>query len=319
MASLAQSTVERVGNKLSAIEKKKEAVQRQMDVQVQAYALVPKGIESNETIIYYRRERERVAAKQETEVSALEAKIKAMEAKKQAAIDKFDADIEALEAKKKALDEKLTAESDRYSSEIERFRAKLDDPEPPTPAFRKLKADLAMCIEEEVVAQAEFSKACAEMAEANDRRMKAMIREQEEKYARMKQEEFLREQEERERIEARMDREAEEQKKQFEESLKRVGGMRKEVVQEGPIDHVQVTLDAIKNALPPRIPKMYKKPKRVLEMSELTSGSTFTVAELDTIVIDYDLYSEQEIELWEKLRHDACCREGVEGHWVEDV
>jgi chromosome segregation ATPase len=241
-----------------------------------------------------------------------------MEAKKQATIDKFNADIEALEAKKKALDEKLSAEGDRYSSEIERFRAKLDDPEPPTPAFRKLKADLAMCIQEEVAAQEEYSKACVEMAENNDRRMKNMIREQEEKYVRMKQEEFLRDQIEREKIEARMERESQEQKKMFEESLNRVG-LRKEVVRDGPVDHVQETLDALKNALPPRVPKMYKKAKRQLQMSELTPGSTFTVAELDTITIDYDVYTEQEIELWEKLRHDACCREKVEGYWVEDV
>lgn len=312
------TSLDRAGNKLTAIEKKKEAVQRQMDVQIQAYALVPKGIESNETIAYYRKERERVTAKQETEVSALEAKIKALEAKKQAAIDKFDADIEMLEAKKKALDDKLTAEGERYSSEIERFRTKLEDPEPPTPAFRKLKADLAMCIQEEVVAQAEFSKACTEMAEANDRRMKAAIREQEEKYVRMKQEEFLRDQEAREQIEARMERESQKQKEMFEESLKRAVGLRKEVVRDQAVDHVQEALDALKNALPNRIPKMYKKAKKQLQMSDLTPGSAFTVAELDTITPDYDVHTEQEIELHQKLRHEACCREKVEGYWVSD-
>lgn len=307
---LSQAIFERAIAKLTAVEKKKEAVQRQIDVQIQAYALVPKGVDTNETVLYYRRERDRVANKQTTELNAIDLKIQAIEAKKQAAIEKFDADIEALEAKKKALDDKLTSEGERYSSEILRFTTKLEDPEPPTPAFRKLKADLALCIEEETKARDDMAVANTQLLAEMAKRSKRMVDEQMAEYRRREQEERANEQKERDMIEAIRERDAKKLQEEFDAAIARAGPRIESEPPTEPVDHIKEALAAVQSNV---IKYNYKskKPIKHLTYNDLSEDIIYTVDELDTINVDYEIDNENDITLWNKLRREACIREGI--------
>lgn len=316
MTSLAQSIFDRACSKLSSVEKKKETVQRQIDVQMQAYALVPKSIDSNDTILYYRRERQRVSTKRDTEVSALEAKIKAVEAKKQAALEKFDADIEAIQTKINSLNDKLTVEEERYTSEIQRFTTKLEDPEPPTPAFRKLKADLEQCVKEEQTAIEEYQDANRKYLEAVEKKTKEQIREQQAEYRKMLQAEAAKEAEERERIEKA--RAAKEQKDMevFKEAEERGKKLRKTSTEE-VVNQDDFALKALENAYPRKVPRIEKKGKQ-LQWKDLNMNSAYCTSDLATLTVDADVQSEYEIDLYEKLWKDACIREKRDGWWSED-
>lgn len=316
MSSLAQSIFDRASNKLSAAEKKKEAVQRQIDVQMQAYTLAPKNVDNNDTILYYRRERDRVSSKRATEVSAIEAKIKAVEAKKQAALEKFDADIEALEAKKDTINDKLLTEENRYVSEIQRFTTKLEDPEPPTPAFRRLKADLEQCVKEEQTAIQEFQDAKLKYLEAMDRKCKEQIREQQEAYRKMLQEQSAKDAEERERLEQSAATKQQKDMEAFKEAEERAKKSRRTPTDE-PVNQDDFALKAIENAYPRKVPRIEKKGKQ-LQWKDLNTNSAYSTSDLSTLVVDADVQSDYEIELYEKLWKDACIREKRDGWWSED-
>lgn len=334
MSSLAQSIFDRASNKLSAAEKKKETVQRQIDIQMQAYALAPKNVDSNDTILYYRRERDRVSSKRATEISALEAKIMAVEAKKQAALEKLDADImaleakkqrvietfdidtKALEAKKDTINDKLLTEENRYVSEIQRFTTKLEDPEPPTPAFRRLKADLEQCVKEEQTAIEEFQDAKLKYLEAMDRKCKEQIREQQEAYRKMLQEQSAKEAEERERIEKAAATKQQKDMEVFKEAEERAKKLRKTSTEQ-VVNQDDFALKAIENAYPRKVPRIEKKGKQ-LQWKDLNTNSAYSTSDLSTLVVDADVQSDYEIELYEKLWKDACIREKRDGWWSED-
>jgi hypothetical protein len=334
MTSLAQSIFDRACNKLSSVEKKKEAVQRQIDVQMQAYALVPKSIDSNDTILYYRRERDRVSTKRDTEVSALDAKIKAVEAKKQAALEKIDTDIKALEAKKqrveetfdidiKALEAKkdttnnnLLTEETRYVTEIQRFTDKLQNPEPHTPAFRKLKADLEQCVKEEQTAIEEYQDANRKYIEAVEKKTKEQIREQQAEYRKMLQAEAAKEAEERERIEKAAAVKMQKDMEVFKEAEERGKKLRKTSTEE-VVNQDDFALKALENAYPRKVPRIEKKGKQ-LQWKDLNMNSAYCTSDLATLTVDADVQSGYEIDLYEKLWKDACIREKRDGWWSED-
>jgi hypothetical protein len=285
MASFALSNFEKTSNKLSSIEKRRDAVQRQIDVQREAYALIPKGVESNPTILYYMKERERVSTKQDIEISALEAKIKTTEAKKQAAIEaiiaKFDSEINVLEVKKNNLEATLKTEAERYTSEIQRITEKLEDPDPPTPAFRRLKADRAKIDIEEAAATEEYRVAHASYVQEVDKQTRRQQAEQQEILRQQSMAQALKEQEQLKLI-------LQSQEREREASYERNKQRAEEAKNKAPV-------------------KAY--------VIKIHPNTPYTIKELQAM--DKSDFDDEENELWSKKYTEAQYREGIK-KWDTD-
>jgi hypothetical protein len=186
----------------------------------------------------------------------------------------------------------------------------MESAEPDTPAYRKMKVEKSMLEKEEEKARNEMIEACQVWTVAQDRASKSKIQEEERKameYSRAEKEKV----EEARRQEAiRLERVAEEQKKLFDESLKRAGGLRKEVVQEGPIDHVQMALDSLETAFPQPKIKPTRKGKK-LNIENLKKGEVYYIEDLKTI--DTDNLTDEQADLFDDLWSSACKLEGIVG------
>ena len=154
-----------------------------MEIQREAYALIPKDAISNTTIAYYRSQRERVDKK----------------------IDDFNSDIDskiaALEMRRRSTVEKLESEKKTYEMEILTRTQKLEDPEPQTQSYRKLVADLAKLQEEKKAAQQDVKEKSLQLQIINDRHTKSLQKQAIEKLQQKEREQQQKDDAERERIE----------------------------------------------------------------------------------------------------------------------
>lgn len=270
---------EKAGKRLSSIEKKKETVQRQKEVAIQTFALIPKDIDNNKTILYYRSEKERVTRK-----------------------------IEDLER-----------ERQRYESEILIRTQRLENAEPDTPAFRKLKAEETQLEQELKEAEEEFSRTKAIFLTEQDKREKNRQMVAMEEFDRQERQRLAIEQAEREKIEEQNRKKQEEVQRKYDEAFERAGRV-KAVDHKQPEeqDYVKLAIDSLKNAFPERrgLIKHGKKGKQ-LTLEELNRNTMYSVLDLDTITIDYDIHDEKKIELWEELRTAAAKREKLPGWWMD--
>jgi hypothetical protein len=96
---------EKAGKRLSATKKRIEDNKRQREVAIQSFALIPKDIDSNKTILYYRNEKARVEKAIDFENKSIDDAIEAVRQKKEAAIRQIEEDterkIETLESRRK--------------------------------------------------------------------------------------------------------------------------------------------------------------------------------------------------------------------------
>lgn len=276
--SLAQSIHDKASKRLSDIVKKKEDIRRQKEIAVQAFSLIPKDVDNNKTILYYRSEKERVTNK--------------------------IADLER--------------ERQRYEMEIITRMQKLENLEPDTPAFRKLKAEETQLEQELKEAEEEYSRAKIAYLTEQEKRHKNQQREIMEEFDRQERQRLAMEQAEREKIEEQNRKKQEEAQKKYDEALERVGKKPVDNKQPEEQDYTKIAIDSLKNAFPERrgLIKHGKKGKQ-LTLEELNRNTIYTVLDLDTIVIDYDKDDESKIELWEELRTAAAKREKLPGWWVD--
>ena len=268
-----------------------------MEVQREALALVPKDIDSNKTICYYRGEKERVDRKIDAENASI------------------DNQIAALEARRRAIMDKLEKERTRYETEIITRTQQLENPEPQTPAYRKLTADLTTLRKEEKEAHGEMTDAGILMRSEMDKRMKYQQKQIMEEYDRKQREVAAAEAEERRKIEEMNDRKMQEQQKLIEEAAKRVRNLPSRVVSAPtePLDQVEECMKAIQNAFPKRVPRIEKKGKQ-LKKEDITPYAAYSTSDLKTLPdIDYETDDPRYIEIYEKLWEDACKREGRVG------
>jgi hypothetical protein len=234
MTSVALATHDRASAKLSSVQKRKELVQRQIEVQIEAYSLVPKDIAGNQTLQYYRKELDRINTSTEQSINAI------------------DAQIQALETRKRIIQDKSTSERQRYFDLLESKTAKLEDPEPDTPAFRRLKADLSKLVLEEVAAREEYVTANTAYMIALDKQARSRMAEPQEAERRMLEKAERKAQEERERIfhiqEQERRAEMERAEKRSEEAKAKMNGpIKLFVVKIHPNDPYSTTeLDAMK-------------------------------------------------------------------------
>jgi murein L,D-transpeptidase YcbB/YkuD len=330
-------------NNRSKIEKRLSDVQRQIEIQREAHTLIPKDIDNNETITYYRRESQKVEANITKEKTTTLTRIETIESKCKMAIEIMESDIqrkiEALEAKRDAEKTRLNSEAnskieaiqkksdneidrmngvlDNYSSEIERVREKLEDSEPQSQSYRKMKADLVKLQEEEKAAEQIVSEKLLQFQIVQDKHSKSMQRQAAEEYQRVLREQQLKDDAEREKIELMNANKEREQMRLFNEAAERANTKRRNSG-DTPIDgSTEFTMKAIENAYPKKIPRIEKKGKQ-LKKEDITIHSAYSTADLATLPdIDYEVDTERYIEIYEKLWRDAWIREKRDGWWQD--
>jgi hypothetical protein len=281
MASFALASYEKAMAKHTAVLKKQEDIQRQIEL---AQGSMVRDIESNKTILYYRSELLRIENDTEKKLSYYRSEMARVEAKAE-------------------------ADKTRYTDLMNGKIQQIESAEPDTPAYRKMKVEKSMLEKEEEKTHTEMLEALQVWTAAQDRASKSKIQEEERKNA-----DFLRAQEEKvteaRRQEAiRLERECEEKGKKMEESLKKAGGLRKEVVQ-GPVDHVKFTLDSLETAFPQPKIKPTRKGKK-LNIENLKKGEVYYTEDLKTI--DTDNLTDEQFELFDDLWTSACKLEGIVG------
>jgi hypothetical protein len=330
-------------NNRSKIEKRLSDVERQMEIQREAHALTLNDIEDNETISYYRKEKQKIDTNMTKEKASTLTRIEAIENKCKIAIEILEADIqrkiEALEAKRDAEKARINSEAnckiealekksdneidrmngvlDKYSSEIERVRQKLGDTEPQTQSYRKLKADFVKLQEEEKEAAQIVSEKLLQFNVVQEKHSKSMQRQAIEEFQRKEREQQLKDDAEREKIEQMNANKQKEEQKRFDEAVERARAMGRKQVETPIDDSPEFTMKAIENAYPKKIPRIEKKGKQ-LKKEDITIHSAYSTADLATLPdIDYDVDTERYIAMYEKLWRDACIREKREGWWQE--
>jgi len=342
--------VERASIALRSVEERLESVNRQIEIQIEAFALVPKDFDDNKTIMYYVSERNRVTKKLETESSSIESQLLTLDAKKNAAIDAteqefnnkvssleerkaaairaieseytvkmstlegkkdttikaieldYNTRINSLEAKKEQMTAKLNVETERYSKEIERVQASLENPEPQTPLFRKLKADKVKLEKEKVDAEIVFSDKLSLRRQAEQKRQENIQREYEEKQRVMVREQYIKDEEARQRIEQYRENERKREQERAEQRCKEA---------KAAVWPVQQPTE-VSAPSPLKKGKMVR-PKGVAPMMPLDITKKYRYDDLMAIVIDYDTVTEYEEEVYDKACAYAARREKING------
>jgi hypothetical protein len=322
---------------LSAAEKKYETVKRQVEVQLEAFSQIPRNLNENSGFRYYTSERDKVSKKLDEESSRLKRDIYTLEAKKQAAIEAVEADyrdkitrlenkrdaavaaieaearskISIMESKADQYCAKLQGDAERLTIDIERVQTKLECPEPQTPAFRKLKADLAKSEEEKIEAKKRYIDSNAELMKAFDRKQEQVRRENAQKEMIMMREQALRDAEEIKRIEQQREneRKAEEERAQM---------RLKEALAAMNTPTEIVATPVVKTPPPPLAPKKKEKVKGGVILSfPLNPKKKYSYADLCEMEsnFDYDTLTPQDEEMHSKLMAYAARREQING-WM---
>jgi len=266
-----------------------EAVKRKISVEMDSVANNKVDPETDRTYTYYRSERERVSKKMDTENTLIDIKIQALEAKKAAFCDMINAQIEALSNKKDSTDSKLRGEDMRYFSEMERIRSKLENPEPTTASFKRLKSDLTTIEQEIIDADKKYGELLLVHATAREKEDRRLEREA----AQQIKEALEHERRERERALKIIEAQQEQTRKEEAERAKA---------------RVEEAKQKILGSLP-------AKPKKVIETIELPliDGKGYSFEQLCSI--DQDDLSDDQLKIYEKAYATAIRIEKIPGWW----
>lgn len=200
MASFLLSQYEKAMSKRAAIVKRKDDVQRAIEIAQEAMC---RDIDSNKTITYYRSELSRIEADMNKK------------------LDYFRSEMEKVEAR-------AAADKRYYEDLMGKKIQQIESAEPDTPAYRKMKADKAKLEKEEEQASEEMIDACNKWQEAEQKKMEAIKRENEAKLKRYELEEQRKQDAARQEYEDRIEREAEENQRKFDEAVARAKALKEE-------------------------------------------------------------------------------------------
>lgn len=330
----AEAAMNRCNDSLRAAEKKYDTVKRQIEVQLEAFSQIPRNPHDNSGFRYYTTERDKVSKKLDEESSRLQRDISTLEAKKQAAIEAVEADyrdkinrlenkrdaavaaiqaeahskISVMESKSEQFCSKLQGDAERLTIDIERVQNKLECPEPQTPAYRKLKADLGKSEEELAEAKKKYIDANSELMKAFDIQQERVRREAINREMVMAREQAVRDAEEMKRIEQMRENE---RKAEDERARQRV----KEAYATMNTPTEIVTPRA---PPPPPAPKKKEKVKGGVKLSfPLNPKIKYRYDDLVDMEVnfDYDTLTPQDEELHSKLSAYAARRENIKG-WM---
>jgi hypothetical protein len=286
MSTFAFTMYEKAMAKHTAVLKRQEEVQRQIEL---AQESMVRDVESDKTVTYYRSEMRRHESK-------FEASLKAME--------------EKFEAAKKALELSYESEKRRLESCLENKIRVIENAEPDTPAYRKLKADKRKLEQEEEKARDEMLDASNKWQEAEEKKRKLYQEEATRKMREHEAQEARKVEIARQEYDARLERECQEAQKKLEESAKRVAGQRTVPTSTEPVDHVKQALDSLETALPQKKIRPTRKGRK-LNIEELKKGQVYYIEDLETI--DVSNLTEEQMELYDDLWTSACKLDGIVG------
>ena len=284
-----------------------EALKRKRDVDIEALALTPKDLEGNATYSYYSTEQSRLSKKRETDTEAIDSKIRKLEAKKQAAIDDIDAQILALESKKVSVDSTITNQSFYYQTQLEALRKKIENPEPDTLAFRKLKSDITRTEADIIESEKKMRQLHYNLEVAAERQNEKMKREAEISLRQQMQLEHI------QRMEALtiIERQQAAVRKEEEERNKRRVQEAIEAQEKNTVVKKQVAFATEeKNTV---VKKQEAKSDTV--SWPLIPGKQYTMDQLWNLEIDFETITEEEEEVYERAKAAASKREKIPGWW----
>lgn len=211
-------------------------------------------------------------------------------ARKEAALEKLDQEFRQ---RRDTLESKYDAQINMFTLNLETTREKIENKTPTTPAYRRLIAELNIVEKQLEQAKQEQANALATLeqaflADANKKRKDAI---------------------ERERIALRQ------QQIENEEAVRRIEQDR-ENSRMAEMEKAKKRVEEAKAAQTTVVvtPTIKKSKRKVKELSfPLDPRKLYTVDELDTIEIDWERDGDINCDLWEKLRHEAAVREGLDG------
>jgi hypothetical protein len=259
---------------------------------------------------YYIRERDGATNAQELVSKEIESKIATLEAKRDAQLrainSEYEVKIEALERKKESEMIKLRNRIDDRQRDIDGIRAKFDNAKPTSTSYSKLVSDRDQTTKEIETAQYEMSQASITLQHSHKKDNDRRVREENSRLQFMARENALIELEKKKRIE--QDRQ----------------NIIKQDIEKAKKRTEEAKMAAAASLGPPKLQfavtfpskEERKLPKNIEKLSfPLDPKKQYTVDQLDTIHIDYDVNDPHDCEMWEKLRREACLREGVFGAW----
>ena len=308
MASFLLSIYDKAMAKHSAILKKQETVQRDIDKIDLAFK---RDIDGDKGIKQWRSEVIVQTSKHDRSITDLDDKL---ESKTRVLQDKLEADKKALEDKydlaKKAVVSRYDAEKTRLDSLIVDKMKTIEESAPDSLAYRKLKAEKELLQADEEKARDEMLDAQYQYQVAQQKAMEALKRDSEFKerqyYAKKQREEEAARQE----IEARKEREAQEAQRKFDEALARAPSRVVVTPSTEPVDYVKMSIDSLETALPQKKIRPTRKGKK-LNIEELKKGQVYHIEDLETI--DTDNLTDEQIELFDDLWNSACKLDGIVG------
>ena len=308
MASFLLSIYEKAMAKHSSILKKQETVQRDIDKIDLAFK---RDIDGDKGIKQWRSEIIVQTSKHDRSIADLDDKL---ESKTRALQDKFEADKKALEDKydlaKKAVVSRYDSEKTRLDSLIVDKMKTIEESAPDSLAYRKLMAEKELLQADEEKARDEKLDAQYQYQVAQQKAMEALKRDaefKERQYYLKKQRE---EEATRQEYEARVEREAQEAQRKFDEALARAPTRVVVTPPTEPVDYVKMSLDSLETALPQKKIRPTRKGKK-LNIEELKKGQVFHIEDLETI--NTDNLTDEQFELFDDLWNSACKLDGIVG------
>jgi len=284
-----------------------DTLKRKVKLEMDAVASNKVDPETDRGYTYYKGERKRVSGKMDIEnglldsklqnlqakkmafSESIEAKIKELESRNATFSDIIDAQIEALSNKRDSIDTKLRAEDMRYFSEMERIREKLENPEPNTASFKKLKSDISILEQDIIDAEKKYDELLLLHTAATEKDNKRLQKEAADKQREEDRKEALARADALKVIEARNEQI---RKEEDERNKKRVEDAKKAL--ESPTE--------VKPA-----------PKKERIELPLIAGKEYSYNQLCSVIED-DL-SEKQLEIYEIAYAAATKREKILGWW----
>jgi hypothetical protein len=325
--SEAQFIYDKLFAKLSNLNKKLESIVHQMVVEENAFELRKQPIDDDKGYNYYVKERDSATRGLEKAIREIEDKISKyqsqcdisvadLEQKKANAILDFDRKIEALkattEAKISALENKKETTSGDFEGRIEYHQRsilnitnKFENAKPTSTAYTKLVSNKDQTQKEVDDVTGELQQALVVMMAAQRKESENRAEEQKQRLKREERDQFLKDEDERKRIEQYRENE---RKAELERAKQRSEAAK--------LEATTIEESNLQFAFTPPPKKENKAKSNVKKLSfPLDPKKLYTVDELNTVDVDWEKDEAANCELWDKLYHEASVREGMFGAW----
>lgn len=301
---------EKLTAKWSLLNKKLESISHQLTVEENAFELRRKPITEDNGYNYYVRTRDNTIGNISILCQEIAAKINTLEAKRESAIkainEEYDRKIEVLERKRDTEKAALDAKAEQHQKDVESVVQKYECAKPTSTAYTKLVSNKEQTQKEVDDASAELQQALVALMAAQRRDSENRVSEEKQRLIREEREQFLRDEDERKRIEQNRENE---RKAEMERARQRSEAAKLKAAQTVTTCTEESNLQFAFTPPPKKVTITDKK----LSSCVLDPKKLYTVAELDLIEVDWDRDDPDKCMLWEKLHTEASVREKAYG------